>query len=133
MAFDVVNEESVYMCTGNPLPRTVRKIAKWLLNENYQTAYDSMDSDSLSPANKPPEILSIQQAQGLALQDILRDIHGYLGGVQLPDPLLIPLYKKLAEIEYRLDGGGDDKLQLGALVSIFQIIREEVSKQVDQR
>jgi replication factor C subunit 3/5 len=78
-------------------------------------------------------VSSIQQAQGLALQDILRDVHGYLGLINFTDEMLILLYKKIAEIEYRLDAGGSDKLQLGALVSVFQIIREEVGKHVDER
>lgn len=131
MAFDVVNEENVYLCTGNPLPSTIKKITKWLLNENYQQAYDS--STQLCALLTSLEIFSAQQTQGLALQDILRDVHSYLSTIQLPDELLVLLYKKLAEIEYRLDGGSNDKLQLGALVSVFQIIRDEVSSQIDER
>lgn len=130
MAFDVVNEETVYLCTGNPLPSTIKKITKWLLNENYQTAFESKALPFLPYFSG---VSSIQQAQGLALQDILRDIHGYLGLINFTDDMLVLLYKKLAEIEYRLDVGGNDKLQLGALVSVFQIIREEVSKHVDER
>ncbi len=42
MAFPVVNEENVYMCTGNPLPADVRLILDELLNKRFQEAFSSI-------------------------------------------------------------------------------------------
>eukprot|EP01126_Amoeba_proteus_P027107 TRINITY_DN2687_c0_g1_i5.p1 TRINITY_DN2687_c0_g1~~TRINITY_DN2687_c0_g1_i5.p1 ORF type:complete len:123 (-),score=24.49 TRINITY_DN2687_c0_g1_i5:214-582(-) len=117
MAFDVVNEVNVYLCTGNPLPQTIQNITKWMLNKDYQEAYE--------------KVSSVQIEQGLALQDILRDVNTYLLAMRLNDDVLIDLYKKLSEIEYRLDMGANDKIQLGALISAFQLARETISAQVD--
>ena len=41
MAHDEVNEETVYTCTGNPLPSEIALIMEWMLNEKYSTAYES--------------------------------------------------------------------------------------------
>lgn len=41
MAHEEVNEETVYTCTGQPLPNDIAKIVEWMLNENFSTAYQS--------------------------------------------------------------------------------------------
>ena len=41
MAHDEVNENSVYSCTGQPLPNDIAKIVEWMLNEDFSTAYQS--------------------------------------------------------------------------------------------
>ena len=42
MAHDEVNEETVYLCTGQPLPTDIAQIVEWMLNLDYSTAYKSM-------------------------------------------------------------------------------------------
>lgn len=41
MAHDIVNEENVYTCTGNPLPSDIAAMVEWMLNEDFTTAYQS--------------------------------------------------------------------------------------------
>lgn len=41
MAYDIVNEENVYTCTGNPLPSDIATMVEWMLNEDFTTAYQS--------------------------------------------------------------------------------------------
>ena len=41
MAHDEVNEHTVYLCTGQPLPSDIAQIVKWMLNENFSIAYNS--------------------------------------------------------------------------------------------
>ena len=41
VAFDEVDEQSVYLCTGQPLPADITNIVGWMLNENFSTAYES--------------------------------------------------------------------------------------------
>eukprot|EP00794_Sanderia_malayensis_P014375 gene14376-15873_t len=38
MAFDVVNEDNVYTCTGQPLRSDIASIVTWMLNEGFKTA-----------------------------------------------------------------------------------------------
>ena len=42
MAFDLVNEENVYLCTGQPLRKDISDIVDWMLNQDYTTAYNSI-------------------------------------------------------------------------------------------
>jgi replication factor C subunit 3/5 len=42
LAFGCVNEINVYSCVGHPLPIDIKNIANWLLNENYEFAYNSI-------------------------------------------------------------------------------------------
>mgnify|MGYP006948877409 CR=1 FL=1 len=42
MAYDVINEENVYLCTGNPLPSLIRQILDLMLTEDFKSAYDSI-------------------------------------------------------------------------------------------
>ncbi len=41
MSHDEVNEDSVYLVTGQPLPNDIAKIVEWMLNEDYTSAYNS--------------------------------------------------------------------------------------------
>jgi hypothetical protein len=39
MASQQITEESVYLCTGNPMPKDIEQIAFWLLNEPFSTSF----------------------------------------------------------------------------------------------
>lgn len=41
MAFDEVDEDAVYLCTGNPLPADIESAVYWLFNDDFNTAFDS--------------------------------------------------------------------------------------------
>lgn len=41
LAYQTVNEDTVYTCVGHPLKRDIESIVKWLLNENFETSYRS--------------------------------------------------------------------------------------------
>lgn len=40
MAFDEVDADAVYLCTGHPLPRDIEAVVTWLLNEEFNDAFD---------------------------------------------------------------------------------------------
>ena len=42
MAHDEVNEQTVYLCTGQPLPSDIAQIVEWMLNLGFSAAYNSM-------------------------------------------------------------------------------------------
>ena len=42
MAYDVVNEDNVYLCVGHPLRKDIENIVTWMLNENFYKAYRSI-------------------------------------------------------------------------------------------
>lgn len=39
-AYDVVDEEAVYNCTGNPHPADIEEIVDSMMNEEFQTSFN---------------------------------------------------------------------------------------------
>ncbi|NWI40641.1 RFC5 factor, partial [Picathartes gymnocephalus] len=140
MAFGKVTEENVYTCTGHPLKSDIANILDWMLNQDFSTAYR--------------KITELKTLKGLALQDILSEIHLFVhrGGqrvqlqtilerpnfplaltkgfplstVDFPPSIRIQLLIKLADIEYRLAAGTSEKIQLSSLIAAFQVTRDLV-------
>ncbi|KJE89505.1 replication factor C 5 [Capsaspora owczarzaki ATCC 30864] len=110
MAFDTVDETSVYTCTGFPLPADIETIVQWLLNEPFTSAMANIGE------------LKLQK--GLALQDILREVHEFMARIEFPANVRIYLLKQLADIEYRLSAGTNERIQLGSLVAVFNTGRD---------
>eukprot|EP00877_Chromochloris_zofingiensis_P001247 jgi/Chrzof1/11122/Cz05g24170.t1 len=113
MAFDEVDEDAVYLCTGNPLPADIESAVYWLFNDDFNTAFD--------------RVLGLQLNKGVALVDIVRELHPWMFKIEsLPVKTRIELVEKLADIEHRLAVGTSERLQLGALIAAFSLAREDV-------
>ncbi|XP_046818903.1 replication factor C subunit 5 isoform X1 [Vespa crabro] len=110
LAFGSVTEETVYSCVGHPLPVDIKNIANWLLNESYELSYC--------------KIQDLKIKKGLALQDILTELHQFVHKIEFPDHILIDLVIKMAEIEKRVAVGCSEAVQLNALVATFHKARE---------
>ncbi|KAK0179051.1 hypothetical protein PV327_007877 [Microctonus hyperodae] len=110
LAFGLVNENNVYSCVGHPMPIDINNIVNWLLNEQYLTAYT--------------KIQDLKIKKGLALQDILTQLHLLINRIDLPDNIVMDLIIKLAQIEKRTAAGCSESVQLNALVSAFQNARD---------
>ncbi|XP_043494774.1 replication factor C subunit 5 isoform X1 [Polistes fuscatus] len=110
LAFGSVTEETVYSCVGHPLPVDIKNIANWLLNESYELSYC--------------KIQDLKIKKGLALQDILTELHLFVHKIEFPDYILIDLIIKMAEIEKRVAVGCSEAIQLNALVAAFHQARE---------
>lgn len=113
LAFDEVNEVNVYTCVGHPLKSDIRSIVNWLLNDNFQAAYQN--------------IREMQTLKGLALQDILTQVHLYVNRIDFPTKVKLHLIVKMADIEDRLAHGTSEKLQLSSMIAAFQVARDMVS------
>ena len=114
MAYDVVDEESVYLTAGAAVPAVIDKMFHSLMNDGFEDAYRS--------------ILESNKNFGYALSDIVTCISTIVASTELPDEALGYLLDKLSSIEYRLSHGTSDKIQLGALVSAFTVARSMMSK-----
>ena len=112
MAFPVVNEDNVYTCVGHPLKSDIQDIVTWMLNDSFSVAYS--------------KTMDVKTIKGLSLQDIVTEIHTYVHRLDLPQEIRIHLLIRLAELEERLFKGTSEKIQLGSLVSAFQICRDMV-------
>ncbi|XP_004502480.1 replication factor C subunit 3 [Cicer arietinum] len=105
MASQQITEEAVYLCTGNPLPKDIEQISYWLLNEQYSDSYK--------------RIHDIKTRKGLALIDIVREVTMFVFKIKMPAAVRVQLVNDLADIEYRLSFGCNDKLQLGSVIASF--------------
>ncbi|CAB4036625.1 replication factor C subunit 5 isoform X1 [Paramuricea clavata] len=117
LAFDVVNEENIYTCTGKPQRNDIENIVNWMLNEDYKAAYQN--------------IMELKTMKGLALDDILAEVHIYVHRVDFPATVRMHLLDKMANIEHRLASGTSEKIQLGSLLAAFQVARDMVTNSID--
>uniref|UniRef100_A0A3Q3VPU7 Activator 1 subunit 5 n=1 Tax=Mola mola TaxID=94237 RepID=A0A3Q3VPU7_MOLML len=112
MAYRKVTEDTVYTCTGHPLRSDIANILDWSLNKDFTTAYK--------------QILQLKTLKGLALHDILTEVHLLIHRVDFPPATRIGLLIKLADVEHRLASGTDEKIQLSSMVAAFQAVRDLV-------
>ena len=110
MAHEVVDENNVYTCTGNPKPSDIKAILDALLNMSFAAAYAFV-------ADK-------QRDAGIALCDILNDLSKHvLVLANLPSKVRGHLLIQLADIEYNLTYATTESIQLSSLVSAFTVAR----------
>ncbi len=109
-----LDEKHFYLCTGAPLPADIEQITRWMLSDDITTAFNKINE--------------LKTLNGLALSDILTQVHKYLERIDFPPKVRIYLLKEMADLEYRLAIGTSEKLQLGSLVAIFYTARNMVTK-----
>lgn len=110
MAYGQVTEDNVYTCVGHPLKSDIVNIVKWLLNESFTSCYK--------------KISELKLGKGLALHDILTEVHLYVHRIEFPSEILVQLLIRMSDIERRLVSGTSEDIQLSSLISAFQPARE---------
>lgn len=114
MAFKNVTEDNVYTCVGHPLKKDIENIIYWLLNDDdFKDTYQKLNQ--------------LKGNKGLALEDILTQVHLYVQRMELPNRIISQLIIKMACIEERLAQGCVEKIQVSALISAFRIARSQVT------
>ncbi|KAA3680756.1 replication factor C subunit 3/5, partial [Paragonimus westermani] len=105
MSASSIDESSVYACVAYPSPAEIRSLMDWMLNEPIHSAYTN--------------ILATKNLKGIALQDILTELHPLIMKINLPDPMRCDLLIALSDIEHRMSIGSSERLQLSAVVAAF--------------
>lgn len=95
------------MCIAAPPPEAIEKIAQTLLSTRDVTS-------CLSTIN------TLKTAHGLALADIITALAETLATTEVKPEAMIRWLDGLAEIEYRLAGGGSEAIQTGAVVGVIR-------------
>lgn len=104
---ETITTETIYNCIAAPPPEAVEKIAQTLLNTSDVTT-------CLSTIN------TLKVANGLALADIITALSENLVTMRVKPEAMIRWLDGLAEIEYRVAGGGSEVIQTGALVGVVR-------------
>lgn len=105
MSCSRIDGEAVYNCTGNMHPRVVDYILEVLLTKSFMECYEMINE--------------IRVNSGFALVDIIRELHKRFMLVELTEKMKVMVVKRMAEIEMRLAGSSNEKLQLNSLIGVF--------------
>ncbi|KAK4318841.1 hypothetical protein Pmani_010163 [Petrolisthes manimaculis] len=119
MAFKEVTEDNVYTCVGHPLRTDITNIINWMLNEQFEIAYK--------------KVTELKIAKGLALQDILTEVHNYIHRIDFPMEVRVHLVERMSDVELRLSAGASEKLQLSAVIAAFAQARHMVEEKVTDK
>lgn len=110
MSHKVVDETSVYLTSGAPLPQDMEAILELLMNQSFQPAFE--------------RIAEISTKNGYALADILKDLTVMVSALDLPSEMMARLLDGMSNVEYRLASGTDERIQTASLVGVFVQTRE---------
>ena len=118
MAFDQVDQNSVYTCTGRPTPSQISIIFEWLTKSTFTDCFQ--------------KIQQLMFEKSIALEDIVTELHMHLLSLQICEKeneshkAKMYLFDALAKIEENLSSGVYYKLQLAALCGAFQIFVRKI-------
>jgi len=104
---ETITNETIYDCIAAPHPSDIREIMTTLLST----------SDVTSCLNT---INTLKANRGLALADILSALGDELQRLEVPAQTRIIWLEGLAEVEWRLSGGGSEVVQTGGLVGVIR-------------
>jgi len=105
-AYDDVDENAVYNCTGAPHPADIETMVQSMMVDDFSLCYHIIFKSKID--------------RGLALQDLIGGVYDFVQDVELPARARIYLLDQLATVEHRLSTGGNEKLQLSGLVGSFK-------------
>jgi replication factor C subunit 3/5 len=104
---DEITQTTIYDCIAAPHPQDIQFILNMLMTTSDVT-------QCLRTIN------NIKATKGLALADILSALSEELVKNDVPSQTMITWMDGLAEIEYRLSGGGNEVIQTGATIGVVR-------------
>ncbi len=108
-ATDGITADAVYETAARAKPNEVKALLETALAGDFPAARKALHQ--------------LLYVQGLAGQDLLRDIHRALFDLDLPEPAKVALLQAAGETEFRLTQGGSDDLQLEAFLAQLLALR----------
>jgi|SaaInlStandDraft_5_1057022.scaffolds.fasta_scaffold87608_1 replication factor C subunit 3/5 len=109
----LVDAAVIYTCTGNPLPSELHDLATALLNEDFNTCASIL--------------MPMVGELGYSLVDVIRELHVLLRKLELPVAMEKSIVQHMADTEWRLSFGGDDRVQALGLIGAFVVARASVT------
>lgn len=104
---ETITNQTIYDCIAAPHPSDIQNIMSTLLSTSDVTS-------CLNTVN------ALKASKGLALADILSALSEQLQRLEVPAQTRITWLEGLAEIEWRLSGGGSETMQTGGLVGVLR-------------
>lgn len=105
MSSETVDENTVYLTSGAPLPADVQAISHSLFNDKFVECQN--------------KITDLCKSKGYAVTDILSDLTTLVQCMDLPPGALAEILDGMSGVQYRLAFGTDEEIQCASLVGVF--------------
>jgi replication factor C small subunit len=106
-----ITEDVVYDVASRAKPKDVEEMLQLVLNGKFKEARDKLHDMILK--------------QGLAGSDIIREIHRQIFGLPISEEAKIKLIEKCGDYEFRISEGGNELIQLEALLASFLLFSKK--------
>jgi len=100
-----ITEEMIYEVASQARPQDVRRMLQLALNGRFKDAREILYKMLVN--------------QGLAGEDVVREIHRQVYALDLPEEAKVRLVEAIGEYEFRISEGADSLIQLEALLARF--------------
>ncbi|KAK2877845.1 hypothetical protein FQN49_001138 [Arthroderma sp. PD_2] len=104
---ETITEETIYTCIAAPHPADVKTILETLLSTSDVTS--CLNTVQMLKSNK-----------GLALADIITAMATELQKLEVPPQVRVSWIEGLADVEWRLSGGGSETIQTGGMIGVIR-------------
>ena len=109
LAHKEIDEKQVYEVTGRPS------------SEDMEFIFTALNQHKFGEALT--EVWQVKTNKSLSLEDVITELHRGIMDTQYHEEAKMFLISRLAEIEYRLAQGSNEKTQVGSLVGAFIEVR----------
>ncbi len=106
-----ITEDTVYDVASRAKPKDVKEMLDIVLNGNFRKAREKLHDMLLK--------------QGLAGEDVIKEIHRQIYGLDIPEENKIKLIDKTGEYDFRITEGGSTLIQLEALLAQFLLFSKK--------
>lgn len=103
---DEIDERMIYDSTGAPIPKDIESVLDSILKDDWTTSFLTFEK--------------YKKTKGLALIDLIEGFVAILQNYELKPATRIQLLKGLADIEYGVSKGGNDRIQVSAVISVIK-------------
>lgn len=104
--YDVIDVDMIYECVGAPHPQDVEAVLDLILKDDWTTCFLTFNK--------------YKTTKGLALVDLILGFVDILAKYDLKPQTRIAILKGLADIEYGISKGGNEKLQTSATIGVIK-------------
>lgn len=111
---DEIDSDMIYECIGAPKPRDIETVLDSILKDDWTTGYTTLNKFKVT--------------KGLALVDLITGFVEILQNYQLSNTTRIEILKGLADIEYGISKGGNEKIQSSAIIGVIKQAMENEAK-----
>lgn len=111
---DEIDADMIYECIGAPKPKDIETVLDSILKDDWTTSYTTLNKFKVT--------------KGLALVDLISGFIEILQNYQLGNTTRIEILKGLADIEYGISKGGNEKIQSSAIIGVIKQAMENELK-----